>query len=259
MEQVNIGSDIGKTLRKYRRERGITQEELAVALNMGRTTISAYENGQTIPTPDIVSQLMAEMSKERPTSWADTGFGPWLKDELKVRGLSNNWLADQTGIALSTVDRYISGKSHPTSRLANEIERKLLWYDEDPEARRTVKRKADRYKKRVEVGISPRKTTAELDRYKKRVGVGISARKTTAELDSTAIYPQAIASVRRRLRVGRKVTIPVRSIDPENGWLPTLKREQVTVTGNYAYVAVFRRKNGMRESYTWQELVKMGV
>ena len=239
MGYVNIDSDIGKTLRKYRRERGITQEELAVALNMGRTTISAYENGQTIPTPDIVSQLMAEMSKERLTSWADTGFGPWLKDELKVRGLSTDWLADQTGIMLSIVDRYISGKSHPTLRLANEIEKKLLWYDEDPEARRTVKRKADR--------------------YKKRVGVGISARKTTAELDSTAIYPQAIASVRRRLRVGRKVTIPVRSIDPENGWFPALKREQVTVTGNYAYVAVFRRKNGMRESYTWQELVKMGV
>ena len=239
MGYVNIDSDIGKTLRKYRRERGITQEELAVALNMGRTTISAYENGQTIPTPDIVSQLMAEMSKERSTSWADTGFGPWLKDELKVRGLSNNWLADQTGIMLSIIDRYISGKLHPTLRLANEIERKLLWYDEDPEARRTVKRKADRYKKCVEVGISPR--------------------KTTAELDSTAIYPQAIASVRRRLRVGRKVTIPVRSIDPENGWFPALKREQVTVTGNYAYVAVFRRKNGMRESYTWQELVKMGV
>ena len=144
MEHVNIDSNIGKTLRRYRRERGITQEELAVALNMGMTTISAYENGRIMPTPDIVSQLMAEMSKERPTSWADTGFGLWLKDELKVRGLSSNWLADQTGIALSTVDRYISGKSHPTSRLANEIERKLLWYDEDPEARRTVKRKADR-------------------------------------------------------------------------------------------------------------------
>ena len=239
MEHVNINSDIGKTLRRYRREREITQEELAVALNMGMATISAYENGRIMPTPDIVSQLMAEMSKERPTSWADTGFGPWLQDELKVRGISNNWLADQTGIALSTVDRYISGKSHPTLRLANEIERKLLWYDEDPEARRTVKRKADRYKKRVEVGISPR--------------------RTTADLDSTAIYPQAIASVRRRLRVGRKVTIPVRSIDLENGCFPTLKREQVTVTGNYAYVAAFRRKNGMRESYTWQELVKMGV
>ncbi|MEQ2756864.1 helix-turn-helix transcriptional regulator, partial [Hominifimenecus microfluidus] len=70
MGYVNIDSDIGKTLRKYRRERGITQEELAVALNMGMTTISAYENGRIMPTPDIVSQLMAEMSKERPTSWA---------------------------------------------------------------------------------------------------------------------------------------------------------------------------------------------
>lgn len=239
MEHVNIDSNIGKTLRRYRKERGITQEELAVALDMSMATISAYENGRIMPAPDMVSRLMAEMSKERPTSWADIGFGPWLRDELKVRGISNNWLADQTGIALSTVDRYISGKSHPTLRLANEIERKLLWYDEDPEARRTVKRKADRYKKRVEVGISPR--------------------RTTADLDSTAIYPQAIASVRRRLNIGRKVMIPVRAIDPENGWLPTPKQEQVTVTGNYAYVAVFRRKNGMRESYTWQELVKMGV
>ena len=51
MGYVNIDSDIGKTLRKYRRERGITQEELAVALNMGMTTISAYENGRIMPTP----------------------------------------------------------------------------------------------------------------------------------------------------------------------------------------------------------------
>lgn len=240
MKHVNIDSDIGKTLRRYRRERGITQEELAVAVNMGMATISAYENGRIMPTPDIVSQLMAEMSKERPTSWADTGFGPWLQDELKVRGLSNRWLADQTGIAATTVGRYTSGKSHPTLRLANEIERKLLWYDEDPEARRFVGTKAKRG-------------------HQKKVMAGTAPRQTTAELDSAAIYPQAIVSVRRRLSVGRKVTIPVRAIDQENGLLPTPKREQVTVTGNYAHVAVFRRKNGMRESYTWQELVKMGV
>ena len=240
MKHVNIDSDIGKTLRRYRRERGITQEELAVAVNMGMATISAYENGRIMPTPDIVSKLMAEMNKERPTSWADTGFGPWLQDELKVRGLSNRWLADQTGIAATTVGRYTSGKSHPTLRLANEIERKLLWYDEDPEARRFVGTKAKRG-------------------HQKKVIAGTAPHQTTADLDSTAIYPQAIASVRRRLRVGRKVTIPVRSIDLENGCFPTLKREQVTVTGNYAYVAAFRRKNGMRESYTWQELVKMGV
>ena len=151
MGYVNIDSDIGKTLRRYRRERGLTQEELAVAVNMGMATISAYENGRIMPTPDIVSQLMAEMSKERPTSWADTGFGPWLQDELKVRGISNNWLADQTGIALSTVDRYISGKSHPTLRLANEIEKELLWYDEDPEARRVVGTKAKRWRKKKTV------------------------------------------------------------------------------------------------------------
>lgn len=240
MEHVNIDSNIGKTLRRYRKERGITQEELAVALDMSMATISAYENGRIMPAPDMVSRLMAEMSKERPTSWADIGFGLWLKDELKVRGLSNNWLADQTGIALSTVDRYISGKSHPTLRLANEIEKKLLWYDEDPEARRVVGTKAKRWRK---------KKTVE----------GVIPRQTTAELDGAAIYPQTIVSVRRRLNIGRKVMIPVRAIDQENGWLPTPKQEQVTVTGNYAYVAVFRRKNGMRESYTWQELVKMGV
>ena len=42
MEQVNIDSNIGITLRRYRRERGITPEELAVAVNMGMATISGH-------------------------------------------------------------------------------------------------------------------------------------------------------------------------------------------------------------------------
>ena len=239
MEQVNIDSNIGKTLRRYRRERGITQEELAVAVNIGMATISAYENGRIMPAPDVVSQLMAEMSKERPMSWANTGFGSWLKDELKVRGLSNQWLADQTGITVITIRRYISGKAHPTRRLAREIERKLLWYDENPEARRTVERKVDRHKKHVETGTSPR--------------------QTTAELDSAAIYPQAIDAVRKYYRVGLKYKLPVRSVDFVQRGVISLHKEQVTLIGAYRHVAVFQRYNGSKESYTWQELLRMKV
>ena len=239
MDQVNIDSDIGKTLRRYRKARGLTQEELAVALDVGMTTISAYENGRIMPAPDMVSRLMAEMSKERPTSWADTGFGPWLQDELQVRGLSNEWLADQTGITVKTIRRYISGKAHPTRRLGHEIERKLLWYDENPEARRTVERKVDRHKKSVQMGTSPR--------------------HTTAALDGAAIWPEAIDAVRRCYRVGRKYKLPVRSIDFVQSGVISLHKERVTLIGAYRHVAVFQRYNGLKESYTWQELLRMNV
>lgn len=51
----------GRTVRQLRRERGMTQAELAARLNLGRTSITNLEKGQQSPPlsmlPDIASAL----------------------------------------------------------------------------------------------------------------------------------------------------------------------------------------------------------
>ena len=44
-------------LRKMRKDKGITQEELASSIFVSRTLISKYENGSVYPTKDNVQKL----------------------------------------------------------------------------------------------------------------------------------------------------------------------------------------------------------
>ena len=78
-------------------------------------------------------------------------------------------------------------------------------------------------------------------------------------LDRAGIWPEAVASVKTRYKLGKTYRIPVRSANILIEGVSALHRETVTLIGSYPYVAVFRRKNGMKESYTWQELLCMKV
>ena len=42
---------IGKNIRKYRKEKEYTQEELAKKIGKGRVTVSKYERGSLTPSP----------------------------------------------------------------------------------------------------------------------------------------------------------------------------------------------------------------
>lgn len=48
---------IGKKIRDLRREMGITQEELGRMLNVGKSTISQYENNINKPDLDMIKQI----------------------------------------------------------------------------------------------------------------------------------------------------------------------------------------------------------
>ena len=50
-------ANIGKNIRKIRRARGLTQDELAEKLFITRQTISGWENGRTQPDIDTLTQL----------------------------------------------------------------------------------------------------------------------------------------------------------------------------------------------------------
>ena len=241
-EKIVMNGNIGAVLRKYRLERGITREELSRAVNIAHGTLEAYESGRIMPQPETVSRLMEEMSKTQPLAWSKMGFGPWLRKELKARGLANSWLAKQTGITRRTVLRYINSESTPKIRIMREIEDALKRYDQDPEKFRL-----------------PKMSEREMRRRYRAKNPAENGTQPDMQKVCTAIRPETITSIRRRVTVGHRLSLPVRSLDPETGTLATLRHEAVTVCGVYPYVAVFRRKNGMKESYTWQELVGMGV
>ena len=49
-----------ENIRKYRKEKNMSQEELAVRLHVVRQTVSKWENGLSVPDADILMQ-MAEL------------------------------------------------------------------------------------------------------------------------------------------------------------------------------------------------------
>ncbi len=48
---------IGKNIKKYREERGITQEQLAAQMNVTRQAVSNWENAKTQPDLDTLFRL----------------------------------------------------------------------------------------------------------------------------------------------------------------------------------------------------------
>ena len=48
---------LNESLSKIRRERGLTQESLAIKLNVVRQTISKWENGTAVPDADMLCRI----------------------------------------------------------------------------------------------------------------------------------------------------------------------------------------------------------
>jgi len=47
----------GKRLRETRKERGMTQEQLANALNISKNTLVNYETGKSVPKIDVAKRM----------------------------------------------------------------------------------------------------------------------------------------------------------------------------------------------------------
>ena len=52
---------IHDNIRKYRKERGLSQEEMAVRLHVVRQTVSKWENGKAFPDVNILEDLCREL------------------------------------------------------------------------------------------------------------------------------------------------------------------------------------------------------
>ena len=54
--------NIGDTISKLRKEKGITQQDLASKLNVSPKTISSWENNRNIPSIDMLILLSNELN-----------------------------------------------------------------------------------------------------------------------------------------------------------------------------------------------------
>ena len=64
---------MGKFLQQLRKERGLTQEQLAERLNVARRTVSRWETGSNMPDLDILIELSDFLALIFVKSWAEKG------------------------------------------------------------------------------------------------------------------------------------------------------------------------------------------
>lgn len=62
-------------LRKLRRCKGLSQEELAIKLNVVRQTISKWEQGSSVPDSEMLLRLAAEHTKNIPNAGSKPELG----------------------------------------------------------------------------------------------------------------------------------------------------------------------------------------
>ena len=78
------GSDIGRNIRNLRKEKGLSQAELARKTGVSQKVISAYERNYRLPSSTFIP-IVAETLGTTPDALYDTGEG-------KGRGLKKNSL-----------------------------------------------------------------------------------------------------------------------------------------------------------------------
>lgn len=57
-------ADVGKNIKKIRKEKNLTQDELAERLHCTRQTVSNYENGKSEPGIDLLIEIASVLGVE---------------------------------------------------------------------------------------------------------------------------------------------------------------------------------------------------
>ena len=121
---------IGNIIKQYRIENGVSQSELADMLHTSRQTISSWENGKSLPAPDIIpglAKLLGISKKEMFRIWEQESERMYLTDEEdQSQDNSKNPEADspENGnvIELDRLSRQISKQSKQVDSIKKKID-----------------------------------------------------------------------------------------------------------------------------------------
>lgn len=79
------GNHIGVQIKRLRKAKKMTQDELAMRINVSKAAVSSYENGSRLPSYDILIKL-AQMFRVSTDN---------------LLGISNQYMIDATGLTLA--------------------------------------------------------------------------------------------------------------------------------------------------------------
>lgn len=77
--------EFGKRLRKLRKEKGLTQKQLASLIGVRNSVISFYELGDRIPSPEVIRKLSATLHVS-----ADYLLDTGISETMNVAGLDED-------------------------------------------------------------------------------------------------------------------------------------------------------------------------
>lgn len=117
-----MNTTIGKRIRKYREEKGISQEELAEKLHISRSTYQRIENGETNSWVNHIENICTSLDVNMEDILKpEEGYTQINKENTSNENSSNNMIQNQTN-NYSTPEKLIEQYEERIKELKDQIE-----------------------------------------------------------------------------------------------------------------------------------------
>ncbi len=117
-----MNATIGKRIRKYREEKGISQEELAEKLHISRSTYQRIENGETNSWVNHIENICTSLDVNMEDILKpEEGYTQINKENTANENSSNNMIQNQTN-NYNTPEKLIEQYEERIKELKDQIE-----------------------------------------------------------------------------------------------------------------------------------------
>ncbi len=117
-----MNTTIGKRIRKYREEKGISQEELAEKLHISRSTYQRIENGETNSWVSHIENICTSLDVNMEDILKpEEGYTQINKENTANENSSNNMIQNQTN-NYSTPEKLVEQYEERIKELKDQLE-----------------------------------------------------------------------------------------------------------------------------------------
>lgn len=126
---VHPSSKLANNLIMLRQKKGLTQADVAKALNLTRSTVGMYETGDREPNLNTLQQLAefygVDMNTLTGVGRSVSSIAERMQSALAQSGMSQAQLSAITGIGKSSISTYLSGEYEPKHKNISKIAKAL--------------------------------------------------------------------------------------------------------------------------------------
>lgn len=109
---------IGENIKKFRKEKKLTQKQLGELINKGERTIQKYEKGDILPPIDVISEVAKVLRvtvSDLIDAEIDTSIGDRIRQFRKDNHIAQGELANKLGITISYMNMLeLNKKTNPS-------------------------------------------------------------------------------------------------------------------------------------------------